>query len=108
MTTFIEEFSERIDYSEFSKEECAMLNSTLPLLEKGTISSLKKAMEILEQVFDKNENDELGIFIEMIYDTLIDETQTKHTELVARCESLEKKVDLFIELLKKQDKSVAE
>lgn len=70
MTTFIEKFSEQIDYSSFNQDEQVLLDSVRPLLEKSTHSSLSEAAEILEQVFAKNKNKELLMIIFHIYSAL--------------------------------------
>lgn len=75
MTAFIELFSERIDYASFNKEECAMLDSARPLLQKSTNHSLYEAVEILENVFKKNENGELAMFMVTIYNSLGNENK---------------------------------
>lgn len=52
-----------------------MLDSAKLLLQKGTNQGLYESVEILENVFKKNENDALAMFIVAIYEASGNETK---------------------------------
>lgn len=91
--TLIEVFSNSIDdftyLISFNKDEQALLRNVLPLLEQNSHSSLSEAVEILEQIFAKNEEPRLIDIIVSIYAAL--ENEEKAAEWEQKSEGAYKK-----------------